>query len=319
MKLSIVIPVYNTEKYLEKCLASCVSRKVEMTDYEIVVVDDGTKDNAMAIALRYQEDYPNIKIFSQENAGLSAARNMGLSHCSGDYVWFVDSDDYIEEGALSLIFNEIGDNPDVICIQAKRSDEETARNSFSGNVQNGFDVLLHSFDDWDRCVPYFIFNRQFIDNHQLRFYVGIFHEDDEFTPRALVFAEKVSVIDRPLYFYWVKTENTITKTVNPKKSYDNIAVAESLSDFKEKNAMPDNVKQVFENHISLIINNTLDNINQSDKQTIREFNRFLRTKKYLFRSLLRSDKLKYRLEYVLFSVSCNYVGVYNFIQNFNRK
>lgn len=319
MKLSIVIPVYNTEKYLEKCLASCVSRKVEMTDYEIVVVDDGTKDNAMAIALRYQEDYPNIKIFSQENAGLSAARNMGLSHCSGDYVWFVDSDDYIEEGSLPLIFNKIEDNPDVICIQAKRSDEETARNSFSGNVQNGFDVLLHSFDDWDRCVPYFIFNRQFIDNHQLRFYVGIFHEDDEFTPRALVFAEKVSVIDRPLYFYWVKTENTITKTVNPKKSYDNIAVAESLSDFKEKNAMPNNVKQVFENHISLIINNTLDNINQSDKQTIREFNRFLRTKKYLFRSLRKSNKLKYKLEYVLFSVSCNYVGVYNFIQNFNRR
>lgn len=319
MKLSIVIPVYNTEKYLEKCLASCVNQEVEKADYEIVVVDDGTKDNAMAIALRYQENYPNIKIFSQENAGLSAARNMGLSHCSGDYVWFVDSDDYIEEGALSLIFNEIEDNPDVICIQAKRSDEETARNRFSDNVKNGYDVLLHSFDDWDRCVPYFIFNRQFLDNHELRFYVGIFHEDDEFTPRALVFAEKVSVIDRSLYYYWVKTENTITKTVNPKKSYDNIAVAESLSDFKEKNAMPDNVKQVFENHISLIINNTLDNINQSDKQTIREFNRFLRTKKYLFRSLRKSNKLKYKLEYVLFSVSCNYVGVYNFIQNFNRK
>lgn len=319
MKLSIVIPVYNTEKYLEKCLASCVSQEVEKADYEIVVVDDGTKDNAMAIALRYQENYPNIKIFSQENAGLSAARNMGLSHCSGDYVWFVDSDDYIEEGALSLIFNNIENNPDVICIQAKRSDEDSVRNSFSGNVQNGFDVLLHSFDDWDRCVPYFVFNRQFIDNHQLRFYVGIFHEDDEFTPRALVFAEKVSVIDRPLYFYWVKTENTITKTVNPKKSYDNIIVAESLSDFKEKNAVPDNVKQVFENHISLIINNTLDNINQSDKQTIREFNRFLRTKKYLFRSLRKSNKLKYKLEYVLFSVSCNYVGVYNFIQNFNRR
>lgn len=319
MKLSIVIPVYNTEKYLEKCLASCVSQEVEKADYEIVVVDDGTKDNAMAIALRYQENYPNIKIFSQENAGLSAARNMGLSHCSGDYVWFVDSDDYIEEGSLSLIFNKIEENPNIICIQAKRSDVETPRNRFSDNVKNGYDVLLHSFDDWDRCVPYFIFNRQLFDNHKLRFYVGIFHEDDEFTPRALVFAEKVSVIDRPLYYYWVKTENTITKTVNPKKSYDNIAVAESLSDFKEKNAMPDNVKQVFENHISLIINNTLDNINQSDKQTIREFNRFLRTKKYLFRSLRKSNKLKYKLEYVLFSVSCNYVGVYNFIQNFNRK
>ena len=319
MKLSIVIPVYNTEKYLEKCLASCVNQEAKRADYEIVVVDDGTKDNAMEIARRFQDNYSNIKIYSQENFGLSAARNMGLSHCSGDYVWFVDSDDYIDKKSLSLIFNKIEENPDIICIQAKRSDETTPRNIFSGNVQNGYDVLLHSFDAWDRCVPYFIFNRQFIDNHNLRFYVGIFHEDDEFTPRALVFAEKVCVIDRPLYYYWVKTENTITKTVNPKKSYDNIIVAESLSNFKENNPMPANVKQVFENHISLIINNTLDNINQSDKQTAKDFNKFLRTKKNLFSSLRKSNKMKYKLEYLLFSVFCNYVGVYNFIQNFNRR
>ena len=319
MKLSIVIPVYNTEKYLEKCLASCVNQEVERADYEIVVVDDGTKDNAMEIARRFQDNYSNIKIYSQENAGLSAARNMGLSHCSGDYVWFVDSDDYIDKESLSLIFNKIEENPDIICIQAKRSDEATPRNIFSGNVQNGYEVLLHSFDDWDRCVPYFVFRRQFIDNHNLRFYVGIFHEDDEFTPRALVFAEKVCVIDRPLYYYWVKTDNTITKTVNPKKSYDNIIVAESLSNFKENNPMPANVKQVFESHISLIINNTLDNINQSDKQTAKNFNKFLRTKKYLFSSLRKSNKMKYKLEYLLFSVFCNYVGVYNFIQNFNRR
>ena len=319
MKLSIVIPVYNTEKYLEKCLASCVNQEVERADYEIVVVDDGTKDNAMEIARRFQDNYSNIRIYSQENVGLSAARNMGLSHCSGDYVWFVDSDDYIDKKSLSLIFNKIEENPDIICIQAKRSDKATPRNIFSGNVQNGYDVLLHSFDAWDRCVPYFIFNRQFIDNHNLRFYVGIFHEDDEFTPRALVFAEKVCVIDRPLYYYWVKTDNTITKTVNPKKSYDNIIVAESLSNFKENNPMPANVKQVFENHISLIINNTLDNINQSDKQTAKNFNKFLRTKKYLFSSLRKSNKMKYKLEYLLFSVFCNYVGVYNFIQNFNRR
>lgn len=319
MKLSIVIPVYNTEKYLEKCLASCINQEVKMADYEIVVVDDGTKDNAMGIARRFQENYSNIKIFSQENAGLSAARNMGLSHCSGDYVWFVDSDDYISNDSLSFIFNKIEENPDIICLQAKRTDEDIPRNKFSGNVKNGYDVLLHSFDDWDRCVPYFIFNRQFLDNHKLSFYIGIFHEDDEFTPRALVFAKKVCVIDRPLYFYWVKTENTITKSINPKKSYDNIIVAESLGDFKEKNPMPDNIKQVFENHISLIINNALNNINQSDKQTVRDFNKFLRTKKNLFNSLRKSNKMKYKLEYVLFSVFCNYVGVYNFIQNFNRR
>lgn len=319
MKLSLVIPVYNTEQFLESCLESCVNQNMEMSDYEIVIVDDGTTDNAMDIARRYQLKYSNIKIYSQKNAGLSAARNTGMSYATGDYVWFIDSDDYIENDALSLIFNKIEENPDIICLQAKRSDEEIPRNQFSDTVKTGFDVLLHDFDNWDRCVPYFVFNRQFIENHGLNFYVGIFHEDDEFTPRALILAKKVSVISKPLYNYWVKTENTITKTVNPKKSYDNILVAESLSGFKDKNAMPDNVKQVFDNHISLIINNSLANIKDSNKQVKSDFNEYLKKKKHLFISLRRSNKLKYRLEYVLFSMFCDYVGVYNFIQNFNKR
>ena len=319
MKLSIVIPVYNTEPYLDACLASCLKQDVDLSDYELVIVNDGTKDNAMAIAERFAKEYPNITIISQENAGLSAARNAGLVVSKGDYVWFVDSDDCIDKKALSLIFNKIEDKPDVICLQAKRSDTYVLRNVFSGNVSNGHDVLLHDFSDWDRCVPYFVFNRQFLDNHVLRFYVGIFHEDDEFTPRALFFAEKVSVIDTPMYYYLVKTDNTITKSSNPKKSYDNITVAESLSDFKEKHVKAEDIKQVFDNHISLIINNTLANIKDFDDDTKRDFNRFLGTKKHLFISLRRSNKLKYRLEYVLFSMSKNYIGVYSFIQKFNKK
>ena len=319
MKLSIVIPVYNTEPYLDACLASCLKQDVDLSDYELVIVNDGTKDNAMAIAERFAKEYPNITIISQENAGLSAARNAGLVVSKGDYVWFVDSDDCIDKKALPLIFNKIEDKPDVICLQAKRSDTYVLRNVFSGNVSNGHDVLLHDFSDWDRCVPYFVFNRQFLDNQVLRFFVGIFHEDDEFTPRALFFAEKVSVIDTPMYYYLVKTDNTITKSSNPKKSYDNITVAESLSDFKEKHVKAEDIKQVFDNHISLIINNTLANIKDFDDDTKRDFNRFLGTKKHLFISLRRSNKLKYRLEYVLFSMSKNYIGVYSFIQKFNKK
>lgn len=319
MKLSIVIPVYNTEPYLEACLASCLRQNMDMSDYEVVIVNDGTKDNAMEIAERFDKEYPNVKIISQENAGLSAARNAGLAVSKGDYVWFVDSDDYIDEKALSLIFNKIEEKPDVICLQAKRSDTDVLRNVFAVNVTNGHDVLKHDFSDWDRCVPYFVFNRQFLDNHGLRFLVGIFHEDDEFTPRALYFAEKVSVVDIPMYYYLVKTENTITKSSNPKKSYDNITVAESLSGFKERFVKENNIKQVFDNHISMIINNTLANIKEFDKDTKRDFNRFLGTKKHLFISLRRSNKMKYRLEYVLFSMSKNYIGVYDFIQRFNKK
>ena len=115
MRLSIVIPVYNTEPYLEKCLGSCLKQDIDISDYEIVIVNDGTKDNAMSVAERFGDEYPNVRIISQENAGLSVARNVGLSHSEGDYVWFVDSDDYISQNSLGLVFEKISENPDVIC------------------------------------------------------------------------------------------------------------------------------------------------------------------------------------------------------------
>ena len=102
MKLSIVIPVYNVEKYVSECLDSCLEQNVDITDYEIIIVNDGSTDNSANLINLYAKQ-SNIIIINQENLGLSAARNAGIKIAKGEYIWIVDSDDWIEPGILIRI------------------------------------------------------------------------------------------------------------------------------------------------------------------------------------------------------------------------
>ena len=100
MFLSIIIPVYNAQEYLDECLQSCLCQDIDKDDYQIICINDGSKDNSLDILRNYSERYPNIIVVNQKNSGVSAARNKGLSMAEGDYVWFVDSDDFIRQNCL---------------------------------------------------------------------------------------------------------------------------------------------------------------------------------------------------------------------------
>ena len=110
MLLSIILPVYNVEAYLGRCINSCLCQDLPKDNYEIIVVIDGSPDNSIEVARRFQSDNDNVKIVVRENGGLSAARNTGLEAASGDYVWFIDSDDYIEENILGDIVRNLQSN-----------------------------------------------------------------------------------------------------------------------------------------------------------------------------------------------------------------
>ena len=107
MLLSIIVPIYNVEKYVEKCIRSCEAQDISKEDYEVVVINDGSPDNSLKIVERIADEFPNIKIISQPNKGLSAARNTGMRNASGDYYMFVDSDDWIAEKCLGKIQEQI--------------------------------------------------------------------------------------------------------------------------------------------------------------------------------------------------------------------
>ena len=98
--LSFIVPVYNVEKYLEECLDSLLEQDIPHEEYEIICVNDGSTDGSLEILRRYEEKYPNIRVIDQENGGLSAARNVGLVHAKGEYIWFVDSDDLVQNNCL---------------------------------------------------------------------------------------------------------------------------------------------------------------------------------------------------------------------------
>ena len=110
MKLSIIVPMYNVEKYIQRCLSSIINNKGFLENCELIVVNDGTKDNSESIARKIIEGLPNTQIIVQENQGLSAARNIGLSRAIGEYVWFIDSDDWIEPDMYEILVDALESN-----------------------------------------------------------------------------------------------------------------------------------------------------------------------------------------------------------------
>ncbi len=118
MFLSIIIPVYNTEKYLHECIQSCVDQDIDSNDYEIICVNDGSKDKSLSILKEYELNYKNITVIEQQNSGVSIARNKGISVAKGDYIWFVDSDDFIETNCLGKLKEIASNNYDLITFGA---------------------------------------------------------------------------------------------------------------------------------------------------------------------------------------------------------
>lgn len=320
MKISLILPVYNVELYVEQCLLSCINQNIPSTDYEIIVVNDGTKDNSLEIVNRIASQYDNIIVVSQENAGLSAARNKGLSLAKGDYVWFIDTDDYIKESCLKEITEKFeNNNLDALSIAAVNfygDGSIEARRVYKNDniVYNGNDALALSY--YYVCAPFTIYRREFLLKHNLKFMLGVFHEDNEFTLRAYYFLNRVSSYSPVLYFVR-QNPTSITRSVNPKKSYDCIEVAKSLSYFNDS-IVCDELKYVYYNQIGLLVNNSLYNILRSkhDNVALKEFGIFICANNSVFDSLTRSSIMKYKIEGLLFKIFPKYIiNTYKILTN----
>lgn len=301
MKISLILPVYNVEKYVKECLLSCLNQDITSNNYEIIIVNDGTKDSSLDIVSEIAKNYINITIVSQENAGLSVARNKGLSLAKGDYVWFIDTDDYIQENCLGSIVTKLeSDNLDALSISGANVYEGKVNRRISYNnteFSTGIDALLKK--QYSICVPFTIYRRQFILSNNLNFMVGVFHEDNEFTPRAYYYLERVGVHNDIVYFVR-QNPTSITRSLNPKKSYDCIAVAKSLVEFANTIVSPE-LKPKFYGLISTVINDSFHNIlKSSDPDTIKLFNKYLYANRTIFKYLRYSPVLKNRIEGILF-------------------
>lgn len=218
IKLSIIIPVYNVERYIEKCIVSVENQNIEHLDYEIILVNDGTKDNSVAIIEQMQAVYPNIKLINKQNGGLSSSRNAGLQKASGDYIWFIDSDDYIDTNVLSAILEKAyNENLDFLGFGHKEIFEKTGKQVIFNNHLcirpiNNIEYLQQHDIHISSC--YHIAKRSIFIENKLLFTEGIFHEDYEFMLRFYEYCERINFIDISPYNYILKEEGSITSNKN---------------------------------------------------------------------------------------------------------
>ena len=236
MLISIIIPVYNVERYLSQCLDSVLNQSYD-GDYEVICVDDGSTDGSPAILEEYAGKSDKIKIIRQENRGLGGARNTGLRAARGRYVWFVDSDDWIEQEALATLAKSIGDE-DIVCFNGRRYFEDGTVEIPDSGIEEG---NLTGWEYYGRyalskrnfhfvCVVLRIYRREFLLADGLFFEEGIYHEDNLFTPIVCYYAASVRVIPDILYVYRIR-QGSITQSFTDKRIFDTIKVANRLAEF----------------------------------------------------------------------------------------
>lgn len=316
MKLTIVLTVFNKEKYLRCALDSLLAQTdVEKGEYEVLVVNDGSEDGSAAIIEGYVHSNPLIRVLTQKNQGLSMARNNGTEKAKGDYVWYVDADDIISPVSVRKICDAMNSHPDVIPIYAETKGIEKIRNDVPVSAKTGKDILLSN--KWQSCGVFYIIRRSFLLENGLKFMPGIYHEDSEFTPRLLYTAESVVVIPEILYTV-IHEPYSITQIPRAKRAFDYLIVAESLYKFAvERGIIGTDFEDIFNNRISMIINDALSVIvkNSSDEQ--RQFDMKLQTMSFLMKPMRDSTILKYRIESILFCVSPGkYSSIYKFLKIF---
>lgn len=217
MKFSIIIPVYNTEKYLERCINSVLSQSYE--NYEIIIINDGSTDNSEKLLKKYEKN-PKIKVIKQTNHGLSYSRNVGIKKAKCDYILFLDSDDFIEKDLLANL-NENIKNEDMVKFNycELKNNEKLNRNTIEFNSLKGsvaFKTLVESKTMFEMAWLY-AYKKSYISKYE--FEVGKYHEDFGLIPIMLNKAGSISSINYAGYVYYRDNEKSITSFTDEEKEY----------------------------------------------------------------------------------------------------
>src|SRR5574344_1996532 len=216
--LSIIVPSYNADKYLQRCINSLLHQDIQNAEYEIIIIDDGSTDKTLEIAHEFEGRSENITVISQTNQGQSAARNAGLNIAKGLYVWFVDGDDYIEENCLSGLLNEcmkvdVDEYVFGLKKQLNKNDMHYSRQCIQpvslGVVMSGLQALVENYQPASAGV--YLYKRQFIEEYNLRFAQKLWQEDVDFNLHAIAYAKKVIFTDKTPYFYCYNDNSSSTK------------------------------------------------------------------------------------------------------------
>lgn len=226
-KVSVVIPVYNCEKFIRRAVESVVNQPDSQT-IQIILVDDGSTDNSGFICDELQKEFPNILVFHQKNAGVSAARNLGIEHAEGEWLSFLDSDDYLFGGFFDEMLAE--NNADLICCAftgnsytsdffAKYFEEKIYdKSDFEKNLYPLMADGYNFFQCWNK-----LYKRSIVEKNNIRFPVGIsFGEDMMFVYNYVKCIDNFKYVKKPLYYYYVNSSSATSLVKKGYEIYENI-------------------------------------------------------------------------------------------------
>lgn len=291
IELSIVIPCYNVEEYIKECIESVLEQ--DMYFYEILLINDGSTDKTLSILELYSSN-PKIKIVNQQNGGLSKARNTGLLNAKGEYILFLDSDDFVEKRSINKVLKLIKEkslnilafnffiyynSSNFYCEKRKI----IKKNIFSGKDFLKFNLLNKNYPmSWLN-----IYNKEFLIKNNLFFKEGILHEDVEFYIRLLKKVENMIYVDIPIIYYRQRN-GSITKKKNKRRE----SYLEILKTYnKEIKDIKDNeLKQLIYNYMGYFCKNIIwECITDKDTKFLKE------NKRKLLYFLYNTTKLKYKI------------------------
>ena len=210
-KLSIIVPVYGVEKYIDKCLNSLV--KQSLKEIEIIVVNDGTTDNSQKIIDKYVKKYPDkIKSYIKENGGQGSARNYGLEKANGEYIGYVDSDDFVEKDMYKKLYNKAKENNYDIVVCGNYNVSEDYQNKNIDAFINNYNTDLENIFFGKMAVWNKIYKRDILIKNKLEFKEKVWYEDLAFTLKAIMNSNTFAFIDEPLYDYLIREGSTMNNS-----------------------------------------------------------------------------------------------------------
>lgn len=235
-KVSIVVPVYNVEKYLAKCLDSLINQTLK--DIEIVVVNDGATDNSPQIIEEFAKKEPRIKVVNQENAGLSAARNSGIEVSTAEFITFLDSDDWLDEDFVEKLYNAaISNNADIAVGGMKRQREKSFKYRLNFEDEKVYSDLQEKLDICripECCYACGkLFKRELIQNRPFK--KGVYFEDMIWTPYIIKDSNSLVTVPNTYYYYRANNASIVKSVPSEKKQHDSYVAKKGIKEFYESN------------------------------------------------------------------------------------
>ncbi len=316
MRVSIILPIYNVELYLERCIRSLEDQDLPHDEYELIVVNDGSPDNSRLVVLRLMEEFDNIVFLEQENKGVSAARNRGIDHARGRYILFIDPDDYVEATSLARILTQYESHQAEVVFLGYTflNLDGTVRTEILNHLQqNQYFIGLEAYrlsrgdgrTDPDRMVA-ILFDLNFLNSNKLRYLPGVpYLEDGEFIARILCLAGKCRFDGQSFYQRTTRAGSATNSMLFSSDKAINgfILAAQNLVDFKKEQNLSLKQREFLNQPICKFVLLTL--VSFSANLNLRKLNKLIRKLKEIGMNkvILKGCNKYYRLDGFLYNIS----------------